>query len=240
LTTTRETLPTIYQRDRWANHFANLQWQQGEHVLISGPTGSGKTTMVRRLIEKRSHVVVFVSKLYDPTFKNEFKGWTRLEEWPKGGPKPYLNRILLWPRQQKTLRDSVSLQREVFRDAINAISVQGKRCIVIDESLMMNDPRIIGLGTEIGLMHYYGRSSGISMVDLMQRPAWIPNVIYSSVTHAYITKTRDRNDLKRLSDMGGVDNREVGLNLMRLPRRQDYVYLNPLGDAPSSVVNTRK
>lgn len=237
---TTATSLSVYPRQAWGEHFARLQWRQGEHILISGPTGSGKTTMMRRLIEKRSHVVVFVSKMYDETFSREFKGWTRFTEWPKGGPKPYQRRILLWPKPEKELRSTLDVQRDVFRHAINSISTQGNRSIVIDESLMMNDPRLIGLGTEIGLMHYYGRSHGISMVDLTQRPAWIPNVIYSSVTHAYIAKTMDRNDLKRLSDMGGVDAREVGNNLMMLPRRQDYVYLNPLGDASSSVVNTRK
>lgn len=229
-----------FQRETWNAHLRRLNWSQGEHVLLSGPTSSGKTTMMRQLVERRSHVVIFVSKMKDPTFRSEFKGWERLTDWPKGGPKPWQKRILLWPKPGNTLTDTKLVQRDVFKRALDEIARQGNRCVVIDESLMMNDPRILGLGNEIGMLHYYGRSAGISMVDLTQRPAWIPVVIYSNVTHAYIAKTRDRNDLKRLSELGGLDARQIGNNLSRLPDRHDFVYLNPLGDGSPSVVNSRK
>lgn len=232
--------PNVYPQESWRDHLSKLRWTQGDHILISAPTKAGKTTLMRSLVEKRSHVVVFVSKMKDPTFEAEFKGWTILREWPKGGPKPYETRILLWPKPGKTLKETIMNQRVVFRNALDAISREGNRCVVIDESLMMNDPRLVGLGNEIGLLHYYGRSAGISMVDLTQRPSWIPKVIYSSVTHAYIARTRDAQDAKRLADMGGVDARELAANLLVLPNRHDYVYVNPQGDAPSTIINTRK
>lgn len=230
-----------YEQRKWDDHFRSLRWDQGDHILLSAPTKAGKTTMMRRLIEKRSHVVVFVSKMKDPTFRSEFKDFDILREWPKGGPKPWQTRILLWPSAKDDVRDTLLHQRDVFRSALNAILKQGNRCVVIDESLMMNDPKLVGLGTEIGMMHYYGRSAGISMVDLTQRPSWIPKVIYSSVTHAYIAKTKDRDDARRLSDLGGIDPKEVAFNLVN-PRlsRHDYIYLNPLGDAAPAIVNTRK
>jgi len=237
---TAATALTTYERTPWNEHLSSLRWKQGDHMLISAPTNAGKTTMARRLIEKRSHVIFFVSKMKDPTFVNDFKGFDRLTSWPKGGPRAYQNRILLWPTPEKITTDTLAKQRDVFREAINAILHQGNRCIVIDESLMMTDPQFIGLGKEIGLAHYYGRSAGITMLDLTQRPSWIPRVIYSSVSHAYIASTKDRDDAKRLSEMGGVDAKEVGHNLMRLPTRHDYVYLNPLGDAAPTVVNTRR
>lgn len=229
-----------YQRQGWGEHVRNLDWKQGEHLLISAPTGAGKTTLMQQIIQRRSHAVVFVSKMSDPTFQREFRGWERLYEWPKRGPRGYQRRILLWPKAEKEVRDTLQTQREVFRDAINKILHEGNRAVVIDESLMMNDPKLVGLATEIGMAHYYGRSAGISMVDLTQRPSWIPKVIYSSVSHAYISRTMDKDDAKRLSDMGGIDSKEVGYNLTMLPQKHDYLYLNPMGDATPAVVNTRK
>lgn len=229
-----------YERTPWADHMGALRWAQGDHVMISGPTGSGKTTMMAQLVEKRSHAVVFVTKMQDPTFVSEFKTWERITEWPKGGPRGYQKRLLLWPKPYRDIRDTISNQRDVFRHALNEILTQGNRCVVIDESLMMNDPKLVGLGTEIGMAHYYGRSAGVSMVSLTQRPSWIPKVIYSSVSHAYLAATKDATDAKRLSDMGGIDAKEVGHNLLHLPTRQDYVYVNPLGDAEPTVINTRK
>lgn len=233
-------MSNLYPRKEFQKHLRELRWKQGEHVLLCGPTGAGKTTLVAPLIEKRAHVVILVSKMKDPTFETEFKGYKRLTSWPKGGPRMYENRVLLWPEPEQTVKATLLKQREVFGQALNEITRQGKRCVVVDESLMMTDPKLIGLGTEIGMMHYYGRSAGISMVDLTQRPSWIPKVIYSSVSHAYVARTRDDMDMRRLGDMGGVDRRIVRDNLLMLPDRHDYLYLNPQGDANPHVVNTRQ
>lgn len=232
----------VYPRVSWREHMDMMRrnWAQGDHVLISAPTKAGKTTMMQQLVQRRSHTVVLVSKMKDPTFRRDFKSWEVLREWPKGGPRAYQNRILLWPKAEKNVRDTLSKQQDVFRHALNEILNQGNRCVVIDESLMVNDPKILNLATEVGMMHYYGRSAGITMVDLTQRPAWIPVVIYSNVTHAYIAETKTRQDAARLADLGGIDAKEVAANLGRLPTRHDYVYLNPLGDESPSVVNTRK
>lgn len=233
---------TVEQHTRhpFRDHYKELDWKQGEHIFIAGPTSAGKTTLMSKLVPKRSHVVVFVTKLHDETFKNEFNGWARLEEWPKEGPPAWQNRILLWPKAVKNdMAATLDKQRRVFSDAMNRIHTQGNRCVVVDEMLMFCDTRILNLGNQVGMLHYYGRSHGISMLTLTQRPAWIPRVVMSSVTHAYVAKTTDNEDIKKLSEMGGVDKREVAGNLMRLPDRHDYVYLNPQGDSPSVVVNTR-
>lgn len=227
-------------RERWTRHLDSLRWAQGDHLLIAAPTNAGKTTLMRRLVEKRSYVVVCVTKIKDPTFESEFRGWTVLREWPrKGSPAPWENRILLWPRKERTVRDTIKRQREVFAHALDAIYREGNRCIVIDETLMFTDPKIIGLGTEVGMLHYAGRSAGISMVTLSQRPAWVPKVIYSSVTHGYIARTRDTQDLRRLADLGGTDVNLIRREIAALPKRHDYLYVNPQGDAPLSILNTR-
>lgn len=238
-----------YQAMPWSAFYKQLRqgptdagrWVQGDHFLVCGPTNSGKTTLARQITGLRSHVVVFVTKQHDDTFKREYKGWTILREWPREGPKSWQTHILLWPKAVKNnLRASVEVARAVFYTALNRIASIGNWCVVIDESLMFASPRFIGLGKEVEQLHYHGRSSGVTMLDLTQRPAWIPPVIYSSVTHALIARTRDKNDLKRLADMGNIDAKAVTNALLRLQDRHDYLYLNPQGDASPVIVNTRK
>jgi hypothetical protein len=104
----------------------------------------------------------------------------------------------------------------------------------------MCENRMLNLGDELGMLFYFGRSAGITMALLAQRPAWIPKVIYSSSTHAWIARTRDDGDLKRLSDFGGIDAKRVGEEIKTLQRRHDFLYLNPQGEAQPVVINTRR
>jgi len=231
---------SVYDQEGWADHERRLKWRQGEHILIAGPTSAGKTTLASHLLQRRSHVVMIVTKVKDETFKREFKGWTIMDRWPKGGPPNYETRILLWPTPQKTIPETIRHQREVIGEAINAMFRQGRRCICIDEGLYFSDSRYLGMGTELGMLHYTARSSGISMVTLSQRPFYLPKVILSSITHGYFARTRDKDDLKRLSDIGSVDAKEVAYNLGILGDRHDYVYVNPQGDGKPSVVNTAR
>lgn len=220
-------------------HMESLRWAQGDHVLIAAPTKCGKSTLVARLVEKRSHVVSFVCKLRDDTFSDEYKGWRRYEQWPSHVPS-WDKRILLWPTPEKTLQATRQKQKYIFRQALDRIQNEGNRTVVIDEGLYMSDPRFLGLGDEIGMLFYFGRSARITMALLSQRPAWIPKVIYGSTTHAWIARTRDRDDIRRLSDFGGIDARAVGQTLLTLPRRHDFLYLNPQGDASPAIINTRR
>lgn len=218
----------------------NLGWHQGDHIMIVGPTSAGKTTLASKLLPLRSHVVMLVTKMRDPTFEREYKGWTRLNSWPRKGPPQWENRVLLWPKPGKTLAETKGIQREVFADALDRIARQGNRTVCVDETLYMGDPKYLNLGNEIGMLHYFGRSSGVSMVTLTQRPAWIPKIIYSSVTHAYVARTKDRDDAKRLADLGGTDAKELAANLETLTDKHDYCYVNPQGDAPGVILNTRR
>lgn len=226
----------------WQEHYDRLAWSQGDHILIAAPTKAGKTTMVRKLADKRSHTVMLVTKTHDSTIRNDFKGWDRIHSWP---PSPWQTRVLLWPKPGKTLRETLDRQRDVFGHALDRIA-RGNRDgwsgwgVIVDESHYITDPAFCGLGREIAMMHHVGRSAGISMMDLTQRPAWIPKIIYSSVTHAWIARTRDRDDLKRLADLGGVDPHTVRDTVSALPSRHDYLYVNPQGDARPVIVNTRK
>ena len=213
----------LYPQSNWRQLQRQLAngWQQGEHISIIGPTGCGKTTLESRMLDVRDSVVVFVTKIHDDTIANDFRGYKRIEKWPP--PKTWDNKVLLWPRPAETIRATYLKQRAVFKDALDSIFRERNWCVVFDEQHYLCTQ--LGLDAENAMILQQGRSSGLSVVNGTQRPAWVPVVTYSSATHAMIWRTTDRKDLSRLSALGGVNMRELQTNLLTL-NKHDFIYVN--------------
>lgn len=238
-----------FEQQPWAEHMESMRprsdgsgWQQGDHMLIAAPTKSGKTELQGHLASIRTdvggHVVMFITKTKDDTLKEPvFKLWDRHYDWPPGR---YDDLVFLHPKMQPTPEENLALHRQVFSRALDDIFIKGRRTVMLDELHYMSDPQYAGLASKIAIMHHQGRSGGITMVNSTQRPAWVPKIIYSSVSHVYIARTRDEADLKRLSDMGGIDGKAVANAVRNLPSRHHFLYLNPLGDREPVIVNTRE
>lgn len=186
-----------------------LVWKQGEHVLITGGTGSGKTELAKHLADIRkkrgSFVVVFVSKLKaDETFETSYKGWTRWKTWHRF-PSVTEHSILLWPDiEGMELDDAMDVLKEEFTKAIKAISRTGKWTVILDEGLLMSSPQFLGLGGYIGLMYQLLRSAKVTLITLAQRPAHLPVSIYPNISLAFIGRASELPDLKRLADLDGA------------------------------------
>lgn len=211
-----------YDSAEWSDVLRDLQrsWKVGEHSSLVGPTGVGKTTLLARVLPIRRYVVMFVTKVHDQTITRDFHGYDVVRRWP---PKVYQDRILLWPEPGKTIRDTIKRQREVFREALDKIFNERNWCIVFDEQHYMCTT--LGLGEENAMFLHQGRSSGLTVVNGTQRPAWVPVVTYSSSTHAFIWRNTHRDDLKRLADLGGIDARQLQDQLLRL-RKHEFIYVN--------------
>lgn len=218
-------------------------WRQGEHVLLSGSTGSGKTALGRYLDQIRinagGHVVVFVCKpRTDPTIVRDYKSFTRWKTW-KRIPSRHDNAVLLWPdtSRAKTLSEVRDIQREVFSEALDRVAKTGKYTIDLDEGLYMTSPEFMGLSKEIAMLHAIGRSSGITIITKMQRPSHVPLILYGSASHAFIGRTREKVDTKRLSEIAGRVSSGVLADRIASQGKHDFLWVPVAPDWEPETMN---
>jgi ABC-type oligopeptide transport system ATPase subunit len=219
-------------------------WKQGEHVLISGGTGSGKTALARRVVKIREdrggHVVVFCMKpLEDETIVTEYKGYDRWKTWRKR-PRAWENRILLWPdvRKAKGNKDAIlEIQQEVFQKAFDGINDAGKWTVQIDEGLYTTNPQFLGMSDDLAMAHAIGRSGRLTMVTLTQRPSHLPLILYGSASHAFVGRTREASDQKRLAELQAKDGSKELANKISALGRHDFMWIPVAPDWPAEKVN---
>lgn len=203
------------------NHILRT-WNQGEHVMVNGPTGVGKSTLISRIMPARTYVVVFVTKVHDDTISGQFKGFERIERWP---PKATQDKVLLWPKAKKRndIREIARVQRSTFQDAMGRIFYERNWCVVFDEQQIIC--KDLGLEVENKMFQQQGRSSGLSVVNGNQRPTFIPLVTMSGSTHYFLWQNTLKADLSRLSDIGGIDKQKLEKAMLTLGK-YEFLYVN--------------
>lgn len=203
-------------------------------MLIVASTQCGKTSLASILAARRKNVVVLGSKPRDDNLKRRYADYYRTGSWP--APRDE-DRVLLWPKNQKHLSENVIVQREQVKKCLDDVGRSGGWCVVVDEAHWTS--QFLKLDKEIAVLHHQGSSSGITMVVLSQRPAWVPRIVYSSATHVFLGKTTNPDDLRVLSSIGGLGRDDVKQTMQQLGRH-DLLYLNPLGTMEPTIINIRK
>jgi energy-coupling factor transporter ATP-binding protein EcfA2 len=217
-------------------HVPYKEWtpslEQGEHVAIIGPTGTGKTTIAAELLDQREYVCVLAVKRHDDTleiFTN--KHYTTIANWP---PLYGRKRVVYWPKPS-SIQDGTS-QSDKLYVALNAMYLSGGWCIYFDEAGYVAG--YLGLGQALGILLNQGRSSSISVVATMTRPssviAKVPKEALNQPRHKLIFKYDNEDEIKtcaRIADIPVATMREYMQQLRyhlgyRNNRYSDFLYLN--------------
>lgn len=219
-------------------------WKQGQHIFISGATGSGKTALARHIVQLRAdnggHVIVFCMKpLEDATLVDDYKGFERWKKWKKR-PASWENRVLLWPdvRKAKGNRDEIiRIQKEVFQEAFDGVNSSGHYTVQIDEGLYTTSPSFLNMANDLAMAHAIGRSGRLTMVTLSQRPSNLPLIIYGSASHAFVGQTREANDQKRLAELGTKEGSKTLASKIADQGEHDFLWVPKAAGWPAERVN---
>lgn len=191
------------ERVPWATFVRGWRWEQGEHVAIVGPTGTGKTTLAHAILPLRRYVAILATKPRDPVLtkiagRNARPRYRRMREWR---PRPNEERVILWPPYERP-GDEIQ-QARVIRAGIEGAFRDSGWTLYVDEARYLSDH--LGLRRTLTALWTQGRSLDLTVVAGTQRPAWVPREIYDQSTHLFLFRDRSRENLRRLADLGGTD-----------------------------------
>lgn len=221
-------------------------WKQGEHIGIFGGTGSGKTTLARRIAGIRTarggaHIVFAFKPFQDETLEKDYAGYVRWDKKYKTSPSVYEDRVLLWP---KVGRDSppeyLDRQKTVFKDAVGHIYRTGKWCVQIDDANYFSSNKFVGMDKELGMLHMMGRAGKLTMITLGQRPAFLDKSLYDSFSHVFVAQTRERDDATRLSALGGSSSSFERHNALSNLGRFDYLWIPRATGGNDRIINVTR
>lgn len=231
--------PTRAEPVSWDEFNDRFVWNQGEHLTAIGHTGSGKTTLINRLLHRREFVVVFGTKPKDETLEELIAaGYRRIGTWnPKAG-----NRLILWPpvQQELSLRDLFRKKRPDLSDEMLRIMARQKKefgaamataffsggwTVVNDEVAYESD--FLGLEKQLRMLWQTSRAGATTVVAATQRPAFIPLAAYSQATHLFFWQDNDEANLKRIGGLGGLAAGPIRQEVAGLARHE-VLYLNKI------------
>lgn len=218
----------------WSQFKRDFRWAQGEHVAAIAPAGAGKTTVLRELLPYRKYSIFFGTKPDDPLYRKIIsQGYRRIESMDE--IRPWETKVMLWPKQRRTIPETLEAQREAFRTAMDTIVLQKSWTVWVDESKYLSE--MLHLKTELTYCIEQLRSIDATVICGAQRPAWLPPSVLSNATHTFLWKTTNSDDAKRLADLGGVDANQVRIEARNLDSHE-FLYIKTRG-TDSKIVRSQ-
>lgn len=177
---------------------------------------------------ERQYVIALGTKMRDPEMDAYIaEGYTRIEEWPP--PRKALRplpdgsvRIVFWPKIKT--RADLRRFRPLYARLMDDCLVKGGWTLVADEGLWLSDRKGLDLGDHLSSIAYTGRSSGVTLMMLVQRPRGVPVHTWSNASYAFIWHGGNTDDARELASLGTEPPRAVQAAIHSL-RGHDFLFL---------------
>jgi hypothetical protein len=207
-------------------------WKQSQHITMIGPTGCGKTTLELDLVEERDYVIFLSTKPQDETQEELGPLGFRLTNRVEEVSLDISDRWVLHPGKARNKHESVNEEkirhREFFRKALMFCYKQTGWAVIIDEGRYICD--YLGLKDEVQVLYLQGRSGYNSVVMGTQRPRWVPLESFDQAMHLFFFKDSDLGNIRRISELAGLDRNAVMLAVPELEATEDtggqFLYYN--------------
>lgn len=211
----------------WSEFINKLVWKQGEHVILIGPNGSGKTVINKHLlryrIKRNGYITVFVTKPEDEELEQLKKyHFLQVKDNNRWTQSSY-PRLLLWPPAGEFRHRGE--QRRVFLKALSGMWKAGRWTAMLNELRYLTEQ--LKLKDEINTLYLQARASKFSLTSETQRPRHVPLEAFSQSTHDFFGPCRDDEDLKRISGIGNADSKVIRQVVAQLdPEKFQFCYVN--------------
>jgi hypothetical protein len=222
----------------WADAVRAMDWRQGEHVTLIGPTGVGKTELMTELLRMRHWCVFLNTKRMDSTqdvLRREL-GFRTIRKGVDLNPEVH-HRFTVSPPWPKKLsaNDTDRLHAAVFTEALAIAFRQTGWTVGIDELEYIN--RDLRIDAPVNRLLRQGRSQYNSMILGTQRPRHVTLHAYEQATHLFIWRQSDAANIVRAAELAGVNKQAVIETTFTLSKH-DTLYVNTItGDM--FITNTR-
>lgn len=219
----------------WENAVARMDWRQGEHITLIGPTGAGKTELMIDLMSRRKWNVFLNTKRIDPTQDRLQQLGFRVTSDGNINPEASQRWIVKPPWNRKAFLDTDKVHASIFTKALTEAFWQTGWTVGIDELEFIN--RDLAVTAPVDKLLRQGRSQNNSMILGTQRPRHVTLHAYEQATHLFIWRQSDATNAGRASELAGVDKVKV-ITAMSGLGKHDVLYVNTI-TGEMFITNTR-
>lgn len=185
---------------------------QGQHILVAGMTGSGKTTLMEQVLNTRRWSICLDTKR-----ELRFDGWPIVER-----PAHAIEAVFDKRYQRAILRPrSLDDVEDTFAAALR----HGGVTVGVDEIYMITtqpgSSSVLTYPPSYVLALTRGRSKKATVVTGTQRPRFLPLFAMTESSHFFVFELGSADDSKYLARMAGIPGLEEGT----LAELRDHFFL---------------